>query len=350
MLEAKPSSLSILGTGHFYPENRIDNRFLQDLDIGTDDAWIIERVGIRSRRTVLSTEYIRESRNVNPLLASKNSLHTNAETASYAIEMALKSTGLKREDIGLVIAGGCSPERFIPAEACTISAIAGIQAPSLDINSACSSFIAAIHFLSSMRTETLPPYVLIVNAENTTRTVNYQDRSNAVLWGDATTAVIVSTREGWPTKSHGPSHFKIKYTCLESDPSGWDKVTITPGFHFTQLGSHVQSFAIKKTLATYQTLAEQARSAADLYFIGHQANLMMLNSVCERAKIPTSRHLYNVDEYGNTGAAGIPGVLSMNRSKFRSGNEIALVAVGSGLTWGGVLLECVEPSTDNSRS
>ena len=48
------------GMGHAHPQVEITNRFLEDLDIGTSDAWILERVGIRTRRTVLPLDYIRE--------------------------------------------------------------------------------------------------------------------------------------------------------------------------------------------------------------------------------------------------------------------------------------------------
>ena len=61
-------SLYLHGLGHFHPEVEITNRFLEDLDIGTSDAWIMERVGIRSRRTVLPLDYIRETRNRDPRL------------------------------------------------------------------------------------------------------------------------------------------------------------------------------------------------------------------------------------------------------------------------------------------
>ena len=44
--------------GHFHPENIIDNCFLEHLDIGTDDEWIIARTGIRTRHTVLPLDYI----------------------------------------------------------------------------------------------------------------------------------------------------------------------------------------------------------------------------------------------------------------------------------------------------
>ena len=59
-------SVYLHGVGHFHPPNEITNRFLEELDIGTTDAWITERVGIQSRRTVMSLDYIRQTRNVDP--------------------------------------------------------------------------------------------------------------------------------------------------------------------------------------------------------------------------------------------------------------------------------------------
>ena len=38
-------TLFLHGLGHFHPENEITNRFLEELDIGTNDEWILERVG-----------------------------------------------------------------------------------------------------------------------------------------------------------------------------------------------------------------------------------------------------------------------------------------------------------------
>jgi len=63
---ADSGDLYIHGVGHFHPENRIDNAFLSGLGIGTDDAWIMERVGIRCRRTVLPLDYIASTRNARP--------------------------------------------------------------------------------------------------------------------------------------------------------------------------------------------------------------------------------------------------------------------------------------------
>lgn len=65
----------------------------------------------------------------------------------------------------------------------------------------------------------------------------------------------------------------------------------------------------------------------------------MLEGICRRAEIESERHLYNVQDYGNCGAAGAPSVLSERWDTLAEGDELALVVVGSGLTWGGVLLQ-----------
>ncbi len=324
--------LYIHGLGHFHPENVIDNAFLTALNIGTDDAWIMERVGIRSRRTVLSLEYISRTKNAHPEDAGAFSSHTNAQTGALAARMALERAGLTPSDIGLVIAGGCSPQYSIPAEACLVAAELGVHAPAYDVASACSSFAVQLHQLRAMRPEALPDYVLVVNVENNTRTVDYRDRRTAVLWGDASAAAVVSTRV--------PAAVRVRHSTVASDPAGWNKVVIPAGGHFAQEGSAVQGFAIRKTVSTIATLVTRLRRPREeMRFIGHQANLMMLNSVCERGGILPEHHFSNVAEYGNCGAAGAPSVLSQCWDQLPSCCELALVVVGSGLTWGGLLID-----------
>ena len=74
-------SLNLLGLGHFHPENEITNQFLEDLDIGTNDEWILERTGIRSRRTALPLDYIRETRNKDPRAAVEAAIEATKDDA-----------------------------------------------------------------------------------------------------------------------------------------------------------------------------------------------------------------------------------------------------------------------------
>lgn len=323
--------LNLLGIGHFNPENEITNQFLEDLDIGTNDEWILERTGIRNRRTALPLDYIRETRNVEPRAALEASQYTNAEMGAKAAEMALARAGLKASDIGLLIGGGCAPDTVSPAEACNIGRLLEVEAASLDVNSACSSFIAGVYMLSLMDPTKLPRFVLLVCAEAMTRTVDYTDRSASVLWGDGSLAAVFSTQVEGRAQLIGQS--------LTTDPQGAGTVVVPRLGHFRQEGRTVQTFGIRKSSDLYlRHLEEFGDEQRDLHFIGHQANLRMLESICRRCEIPEERHHSNCEFFGNTAGASSGSVISQNWDKWTKRDDISIVGVGSGLTWGSYLM------------
>lgn len=319
--------LYIHGIGHFHPENVIDNALLEDLDIGTNNDWIIERVGIRTRRTVLPIEYIRETHNRDPRDAMEASVYTDAEMTAKAAKMALERAGLELSDIGMVIAGGCSTQWALPAEACRVANELGIEVPSVDLNSGCSTFGAICHFLRSMKPESQPDYVLVCTTESSTRVMSYDDRNTAVLFGDCCTAAVVSLKHEAPVR--------VVYSSIASDPSGWAKATVRAGGYFAQEGKAVQGFAIRRTVRQFKALREHWGDDAPKapYFIGHQANLLMLEGVTRHIEVDDAHHLRNVDEYGNCAASGAPSVLSQNWDKLSKGDDLAMIIVGAGLTW-----------------
>lgn len=328
-------SMFLHALGHFHPDTVISNAFLESLEIETSNQWIVERVGIHKRHTVLPLDYIRHTRNRDPRAALEAATLSNAQTGARAAQMALARAKLTVADIGLVLAGGCSPDECIPSEAARVSELMQIDAPSLDIASACSSFGAQLYFLEGMRPERLPDYVLVVNAENSTRVVDYSNRNSCVLWGDASSAAILSPRI--------PGPWKVTQTMLRGDPSGADKVKVPRFGHFTQNGSAVQHFAIKRGGEVFDELRGRYLASGgtpeQLTFIGHQANLRMLEAITRRSEIPDSQHRFNVDNRGNTGAAGAPSVLSELWDAPNLTDAIALCVVGSGLTWAGALLQ-----------
>ncbi|MCH7666290.1 MAG: ketoacyl-ACP synthase III [Acidobacteria bacterium] len=324
-------SLSLLGLGHFHSEVEITNGFLEELEIGTNREWILERVGIETRRTVLPLDYIRDTRNSDPSMALEAALYSHADTGKQAAEMAMRRAGIAKEDIGLVIAGSSRPEMSSPADACAIADALELEVPSFDINSACTSMWAALYMLSMMRPESLPDLILLVTPETLTTTVDYSDRSASVLWGDCTTAAVLSTRL--------PGRARILGNTFASSPAGRDKVVAPLFGHFDQEGRTVQMFAIKKTIRCLRELKKAFPDTADdFHFIGHQANLLMLQTVCQRCDIDDAHHHSNVVEFGNTGAAGAPSVVSMNWDRWQDGDDVAIIGVGSGLSWSSYLL------------
>ena len=283
-------SLSLLGLGHFHSEVEITNAFLEELEIGTNREWILERVGIETRRTVLPLDYIRDTRNSDPSMALEAALYSHADTGKQAAEMAMRRAGIAKEDIGLVIAGSSRPEMSSPADACAIADALELEVPSFDINSACTSMWAALYMLSMMRPESLPDLILLVTPESLTTTVDYSDRSASVLWGDCTTAAVLSTRL--------PGRARILGNTFASSPAGRDKVVAPLFGHFDQEG----------------------------------------RTVCQRCDIDDAHHHSNVVDFGNTGAAGAPSVVSMNWDRWQDGDDVAIIGVGSGLSWSSYLL------------
>lgn len=323
--------------GHFHPENVIDNAFLESLGIDTNDAWIMERVGIRTRHTVLPLDYIRSTKNKDPRAAIEAATMSNAQTGAAAGKRALERAGLTTKDIGMVLSGSCSPDECIPAEANRVAEALGVDGVALDVASACSSFCSQLYFLEAMRPEKLPDFIMLVNPENSTRVVDYSDRSACVLWGDCSTVAIVSPRV--------PGPWKVTETYLKGDPAGADKVKVPRFGHFTQQGAEVQKFGVKRGGETWEHLKArylaggEGRRAEDLRFIGHQANLRMLEAIARRAELPAANHLFNVDRRGNVGASGAPSVFSELWGSEQLGSAVAMCVVGSGLTWGGALFE-----------
>jgi 3-oxoacyl-[acyl-carrier-protein] synthase-3 len=321
--------------GHFHPENQIDNAFLESLDIGTNETWIVERVGIKNRRTVLPLDYIRATKNKDLRAAQEAALYTNAETGKRAALMAIERAGIKPEDIGMVVAGDCSPDTCIPAEAAGIAKALGLSCPAIDLHSACSSFGAQVHFMAQMG-QALPEYVLLVSPENTTRITDFSDRSSAILFGDATSAAVVSTKV--------PARARAVFTTFGSNPAGAGDVVIPRTGHFFQNGASVQKFAIKMMSSLLEEIkarvaAERPERLGDVIYVGHQANLTMLESVRRRCDIPPERHLHNIVEFGNQAAAGAPVVVSQHWDRLKGSDIIALIVVGSGLSWSSMQIE-----------
>jgi 3-oxoacyl-[acyl-carrier-protein] synthase-3 len=319
------------GLGHAHPTNEITNKFLESLDIGTNDEWIMERVGIHSRRTAMSLDYLRETYNEDPAAAMEASDESNAQLGARAARLAVERAGIPLSEIGMVIGGGCAPDTASPAESCNISRELELEVPSFDVNSACTSFFAGIHVLTMMQPEKLPPYVLLVAADVMTRTVDYRDRSSAVLWGDGAVAAVLSTKEFGRARILGSE--------FSGSPAGAGLIVVPRLGHFYQSGRKVQMFAIKKTSSYLKELqAEYTEPARDLHFIGHQANLRMLEAVCNRCDVEPDKHHYNVDWYGNSGSSSAATVASMNWDKWSADDDIAMVGVGSGVAWSRYLI------------
>jgi 3-oxoacyl-[acyl-carrier-protein] synthase III len=324
--------LYIHGMGHFVPDNVIDNQFLENLDIGSSTEWILERVGIKTRRTVMDLDYIKSTKNKDTRCSLEATRCSNIQMGKAAAEMAIARAGIDRKDIGMVISASAFPEWSAPGEASLIAAELGIDAYCFGVVSGCTGYGTQVNVAYKMNAELAPPYILLVNPESFTRAIDYSDRAMACLFGDAATATVVSFKH--------PSKMAFTHAEAFSNPAQWEKVCAPRFGHFIQDGHAVQGFAIRKSTEILQIAQSKSDVGRENFiYVGHQGNLGMLKMVCERCNIPEENHWYNVVDYGNTASAGVPFVISQHWDELKPGTDIGISIVGAGLTWTHMLIK-----------
>ena len=329
----------IVSMGHQHPDNKLDNQFYESLNIGSSAQWVEERTGIRTRYSVLCQEQIRSLRNGHTSLANLREAGAYPGIAdmvgdSWTLLKARDRSEKVTDSCAAVICGTSVPDQQIPAQASLIAKKIDLGGICLDVNTACSSFVINLQVANGLLKSGMEGSIAVFNPERYTVCLDFTDRRSCVLFGDGCAAALLR-------KGKGLRGFRIIDLISVSDPKGCDLVRIPLGGLFYQNGARVQRFAISRTCeVTERILGKNGVSVGDLsWFVGHQANLRMLSSVCQKLGIDGSKHLYNVDRFGNQGAAGAPAVLSDNWDRFENGDLVVVSVVGSGLTWGAALLE-----------
>jgi 3-oxoacyl-[acyl-carrier-protein] synthase-3 len=140
-----------------------------------------------------------------------------------------------------------------------------------------------------------------VLAEGDHRAIDFGDRSSAVC-----SAMRARRRLLDGSQARWPSRYEFRTDALPGD-------SIPFASHFRQDGHAIQGFAIRRMTESLQGLKAAVGGARRFRFIGHQANLGALTTVCERAGIAEDDHWHNVSDFGNTGSAGASSVLSDRR-------------------------------------
>jgi 3-oxoacyl-[acyl-carrier-protein] synthase-3 len=76
------------------------------------------------------------------------------------------------------------------------------------------------------------------------------------------------------------------------------------------------------------------------YFLGHQANMRIIDAVQKRMGVTDDRVYRNIQHYGNTTSASIPLCIDElnEQGKLQKGDKLVLFAFGAGLTWGACYL------------
>jgi len=299
--------------------------------VDTSDEWITARTGIKQRRIAAEGE-------------------VTSDMAVIAARHALAMAGTKAEDLDMIIAATVSADMPLPSCAVIIQAKLGAaRAFAFDVSAACAGSLYGLSIADQFIKTGRARRVLVIGAELLSRLVDWTDRNTCVLFGDAAGAMVVGPA---PEPSRG-----LLSTHLHSDGTAAGILSIPGGGSqhpqsmevlerkmdkITMNGREIYKFAVRVLpQAILEALDANGLAVADIdHIVPHQANARIVESVLERLGIPLEKCWMNLDRYGNTSSASLPISLDeANRAgRLKSGDLIAMMAIGAGMTWGSALM------------
>ena len=319
----------ITGIGGFVPEDVLTNSDISKM-VDTSEEWIMTRVGIKERRILrgegLGTSYM----------------------GIQAVNQLLKKTGVKPEEIEVLLCATTTPDYHFPTSASIIAYNTGCNnAFTFDVQGACAGFLYALETGSNYIRSGRYKKVLIVAGDNMTSITDYTDRTTCPLFGDACGAVLLE-----PTTED----FGVIDTILKTDGVGLPHLQMKaggsayPATHETidkhqhyvyQEGKVVFKYAVSYMAdASAEIMQRNGLTNEDVdWFVPHQANLRIIDAAAKRMELPIEKVMINIEKYGNTSAGTIPICLWEWEDKLKKGDNIILAAFGAGFTWGSIYLK-----------
>ncbi len=306
----------VVGCGGALPEKVVTNADFE-ARMETSDAWIVERTGIRERRvggTVVSL-------------------------ATSAAQAALAQAGVDPGSIDILVVSTSSAPEYFPAVSAQVANACGLpgHVAAFDLNAACTGFtyamIVAHSLLGGSRRR-----ALVIGSDTITNLADQNDRRTAVLFGDGAGAVILEAVED--------------PTCRLTFDSGTDGslgsiLRCDVGGHIEMSGQEVFRRAVRVSVDSVAAAIKEAGLTADEIdlFVPHQANIRIIEAVCQRVGLSMNSTHVILDRTGNTSSASIPLALADAQSSGRlvGGEKVLISGFGAGMTWASMVFRWGRP-------
>jgi 3-oxoacyl-[acyl-carrier-protein] synthase-3 len=321
----------ITGTGRAVPKHIMMNQdFVTELGLETDDAWIRDRTGIKQRHIARDGE-------------------TMTSLCADAAREAMRKANVTASEIDAIILGTVTPDRLMPSTAVEIQAALGAtRAAAFDISAACSGWLYAMQIAEGLIATGAAETVLVLGAEMLSTIVNWKDRNTCVLFGDGAGATILKRS----TKGRGILSAYMRSDGTLADllhrPKGGAANPVTPemladgSYYVAMAGREVFKHAVRSMADACDRALDGAKmSSSDIdLMIPHQANTRIIEATAKHANFPMEKVFVNVDRYGNTSGATIPIALSeaVDQGRVKDGSTVLFAAFGAGFTWGSLIV------------
>jgi 3-oxoacyl-[acyl-carrier-protein] synthase-3 len=332
-------NVALCGIAASVPKNTEDN-LNTELLTPAEREMFVKTVGIRYRRV------------------APDGL-TASDLCLTSAEKLIEDLGWNKEEIVLLVFVSQTPDYLIPNTASVLQHRLGLSKNCLayDVNLGCSGYTYGLSIIASQLAAMQEGKALLLVGDIATRTISKEDKSVTPLFADAGSATAMEYRAGAPS-----IHFNLQtdgsgfrdiiipdggmrnpFSAASLTPVTYEKNVVRNALQMRLDGVNIFNFALREIAPNIRALYEKyALHIQDTdYFIFHQANKLMLESIRKKLGVETERVPYSLYELGNTSAATIPVTIVNNLSKELSAKpaKLLLSGFGVGLSWGSVYTE-----------
>lgn len=273
-------------------------------------------------------------------------------------EKLLAETSTDRNDIQIVVFVSQTPDYFLPASSIILQNKLGLPKTCMafDIDLGCSGYIYGLSVISTLMSQAKIKKGLLLVGDISTDGTPWEDKSVYPLFGDAATATLLEYDE---------QADKMTFS-LQSDGSGYEAIIVREGakrkpytkesFDLVDIGNGIKraprnlelngadvfNFSVTEVPKNITDFFRQTGTNPESYdyFVMHQANLLMNETIRKKLKFIPEQIPYTLAKYGNTSSASIPlTIVSELRNKVTSPLSLLLSGFGVGLSWGTVALK-----------
>lgn len=322
---------------YYLPEKVLTNdELVQEFPEWSVDK-VAKKVGVNSRHIAAKDE-------------------TATDMAEKAARILFEESGVSPKDIDFVLLCTQSPDYHLPSSACILQDRLGIPTScgALDYNLGCSGCIYGMAVAKGLIAAGIAKNVLILTAETYNKYLHPLDKSSRSIFGDGAAACLVST-EGFAeigefslgTDGSGAKHLIVKtggarqkeatgLSILDDEGRTWyDDYLYMNGsaiFNFTldAVPAMMKDVLLKNSIEKYDVD----------YYIFHQANKFMLNTIRKVCVLPKEKYYVNLETTGNTVSSTV--MIGLRDCKdngtIHKGMKVMCAGFGVGLSWGGVIL------------
>lgn len=323
------------------PSNKLTNEELAQEFHDWDVAKIYQKTGISVRSIAAPDEC--------------------ASDLGVAAARKLFEKGIYRpEDIDFLLFCTQSPDYFLPTTACLIQERLKLKTScgALDINLGCSGFIYGLSLAKGLIETEQSRNLLFITSDTYTKFINPKDRGVRTIFGDGAAATLIAAIDSeeetigpfvFGTDGKGANKLIVPAGGLRmpiSQETSVEKNDGTGIYRSAQNlymdGPEIFNFTLNEVPVAVKSLLDMSSTTIEEidYFIFHQANSFMLESLRKKMKIPKDKFCMNLESYGNTVSATIPMAmeLSLKKGELRPGGKVMLVGFGVGYSWGATLI------------